>query len=102
MIISINHSDGSTQTQCIPLFDSQQRYLNFGEAGRNPAALVPLVLEQDKESRHLMLISHQSSMEAGVLEYSANGTNVLCIEDDCQFCKKEWSLWRRRLLTLEK
>ena len=84
----MNHSDGSTQTECIPLFDSHQRYLNFGEAGRNPAALVPMVLEQDKESRHLMEVCFRSSMEAGVVEYSTKGTDVICIDAKCQFCEK--------------
>ena len=84
----MNHSDGSTQTECIPLFDSHQRYLNFGEAGRNPAALVPMVLEQDKESRHLMEVCFRSSMEAGVVEYSTKGTDVICIGAECQFCEK--------------
>ena len=74
----------------IPLFDSHhdQRYLNFGEAGRNPAALVPMVLEQDKESRHLMEVCFRSSMEAGVVEYSTKGTDVICIDAECQFCEK--------------
>ena len=75
---------------CIPLFDSHhdQRYLNFGEAGRNPAALVPMVLEQDKESRHLMEVCFCSSMEAGVVEHSTKGTDVICIGAECQFCEK--------------
>ena len=88
-IISINHSDGSTQTQTIPLFDSHQRYLNFGAVGRNPAGLLPMVLEQDKESRHLIDIAHTSSLEAAISEYTTNGTFVRCLGLlSCQFCKK--------------
>ena len=88
-IISINHSDGSTQTQTIPLFGSHQRYLNFGAVGRNPAGLLPMVLEQDKESRHLIDIAHTSSLEAAISEYTTNGTFVRCLGLlSCQFCKK--------------
>ena len=90
LIIGINHSDGSRQTEQIPLFDSAraQRYLNLGPIGRNPAALLPLALEQDKESRHLIDIVYGCSMKVAVEQYSQNGTTVVCIGLNCQFCEK--------------
>ena len=90
LIIGINHSDGSRQTEQIPLFDSVQRYLNLGPIGRNPAALLPLALEQDnyKESWHLIDIVYGCSMKVAVEQYSQNGTTVVCIGLNCQFCEK--------------
>ena len=89
MVIPISHADGSTQTQVIPLFDSHLRYLNLGKMGRNPAALLPLALEEDKESRHLIDIVHTFSLKEFLESMHANGTTVICLGDgQCQMCEK--------------
>ena len=89
MVIPISHADGSTQTQVIPLFDSHLRYLNLGKMGRNPAALLPLALEEDKESRHLIDIEHTFSLKEFLKGMHANGTTVICLGDgQCQMCEK--------------
>ena len=35
-----------------------------------------------------MEVCFRSSMEAGVVEYSTKGTDVICIGAECQFCEK--------------
>ena len=80
MCISINHSDGAKQTESVGLFDSVQRIMNFGDAARNPAELLPLVLEQGKELRNLMVLSHGCSKKEAIANHSAY---VRCLSEIC-------------------
>ena len=90
MVIPISHADTSTQSQVIPLFDSHLRYLNLGKMGRNPAALLPLALEEDKESRHLIDIVHTFSLKEFLESMHANGmVNARCVRKGCCL----WSLY---------
>ena len=78
LALSLNHTDGSTQTSSIGLLDSHQRFPNLKKISRNPASLLPVLLEQDKETTGAIQQLFAQSISEAAAELAANGQDVIC------------------------
>ena len=78
LALSLNHTDGSTQTSSIGLLDSHQRFPNLKKISRNPASLLPILFEQDKATTGAIQQLFTQSMLEAAAELAANGQDAIC------------------------
>ena len=78
LALLLNHTDSSTQSSSIGLLDSHQRFPNLKKISRNPASLLPVLLEQDKETTGAIQQLFAQSISEAAAELAANGQDVIC------------------------